>query len=169
MPSSCVCGTPTTIDHSLSCPYGGFPTLRHNDLCDLSANLQKEVWHNVSREPPLQPLSGKNFELRTTTTADGARLDVAADGFWGYSDQRVFFDVKVVNPLSPTYANMSLPACYQRAEKLKKRKYDQRVRDIEHGSFSPLIFATTGGVGPIASSFLKRLGLLISEKSQQPL
>ncbi len=163
LPSSCVCGNPTTIDHSLSCPYGGFPTLRHSALCDLSANLLKEVCHNINREPPLQPLSGESFELLSTTTADGARLDIAADGFWGYSDQRVLFDVKVVNPLSQTYANMSLPACYQRAEQLKKR-----IREVEHGTFSPIIFATTGGVGPVASSFLKRLGLLISEKSQLP-
>ena len=111
----------------------------------------KEVCYNVSREPPLQPLTGETIELRSTTTVDGACLDVAADGFWGYSDQRVYFDIKVVNPLSSTYANMSLSACYHRAEELKKRKYDQRIREVEHGTFSPLIFATTGGVGPVAS------------------
>ncbi len=134
LPSSCVCGNPTTIDHCLSCPCGGFPTLRHNALCDLSANLLKDVCYNVSREPPLQPLTDETFELHSTTTVDGARLDVAADGFWGYSDQRVYFDIKVVNPLSSTHANMSLSACYHQAEELRKRKYDQRIREVEHGS-----------------------------------
>ena len=50
-------------------------------------------------------------------------------------------------------SNICQHVCYQRAEQLKKRKYDQRIRDIKHGTFSPLIFATMGGVGPIASNF----------------
>ena len=63
---------------------------------------------------------------------------------------------------------MTLPACYKRAEEHKKRKYDKRIREVEHGSFSPLIFATTGGIGPTASLFLKRLALLLTEKNQRP-
>ena len=29
-------------------------------------------------------------------------------------------------------------------EQLKRRAYEERVRDIEHGTFTPLIFAATG-------------------------
>ena len=39
LPSSCVCGLAFSIDHALSCPMGGFPTLRHNELWDLTASL----------------------------------------------------------------------------------------------------------------------------------
>ena len=37
-------------DLSSSCVCGGFPTLRHNGLHDLSATLLKEVWSNVCQE-----------------------------------------------------------------------------------------------------------------------
>ena len=33
---------------------------------------------------------------------DGARLDIAADGFWGSRFERAFFDAKVFNPYAPS-------------------------------------------------------------------
>ena len=42
-PTSCACGHAFTIEHSISCPKGGFPSLRHNDFRDLTANLMSEV------------------------------------------------------------------------------------------------------------------------------
>ena len=48
----------------------------------------------------------------------------------------------------------------ERAE--KKRAYDQRVREIEHGSFSPLVFSATGGMGTIVSVVYKRLATMIA-------
>lgn len=77
-------------------------------------------------------------------------------------------DVKVVNPLSETYRSCSLDAVYKRAEEEKKRKYDQRVRDIEHGSFSPLVFSTGGGLAPISTQVFHRLAQMLSEKSNKP-
>ena len=41
---------------------------------------------------------------------------------------------------------------------------DQRIRDMEHGSFTPLIFSTSGGLGPAATVAYKRLAALLSEK-----
>ena len=35
-------------------------------------------------------LSGESLTYRTACRDDGARLDVAADGFWGTPRQRVF-------------------------------------------------------------------------------
>ena len=166
LPTTCVCGKPFGVDHALICPTGGFSTLRHNELCDLTAKLMKEVCHNVCREPPLQPLSGESLTY-STAGADGARLDVAADEFWGIPSQRAFFDVKVVNPLSESYRSCSLDSVYKRAEEEKKRKYDQRVREIEHGSFAPLVFSTGGGLAPIAIQVYNRLALLVSEKSDR--
>ena len=34
---------------------------------------------------------------------DGARLDIVADGFWGGSRQRAFFDVRVFNPFAQSH------------------------------------------------------------------
>ena len=42
----------------------------------------------------------------------------------------------------------------------------ERITEVEHASFCPLIFSTSGGVGPAASNFLTRLAALIAKKRQ---
>ena len=37
-----------TVEHAFSCSQGGFPSLRHNDRRDITANLLSEVCHNVA-------------------------------------------------------------------------------------------------------------------------
>ena len=59
------------------CPKGGFPTLQHNELCDLTATLLTEVCHNVAIE---QPLSGEILTHRSAITTDNAHLDIYASG-----------------------------------------------------------------------------------------
>ena len=93
--------------HSLNCPTGGFPTLRHNELRDFTAEKLSEVCHNVCIEPHLQPLTGEKFNFATTNVTDGARADVNAQGFWGDRYQRAFFNVKVFNPNSSSYRNLT--------------------------------------------------------------
>ncbi len=61
-------------------------------------------------------------------------------------------------PNSPS--NRSAPA-YIKHESEKRRVYGQRVRDIEHGSFSPLVFSSTGGMGKEAKIVFKRIASLI--------
>ena len=34
-PTSCVCEANFTVEHMLSCPRGGFPTIRHNEIRDI--------------------------------------------------------------------------------------------------------------------------------------
>ena len=80
LPSSCACGKPYNITHALSCHLGGFTTIRHNELRDLTAELLKHVCYDVQTEPLLEPLTGETFELRSTITAPEARLDVSARG-----------------------------------------------------------------------------------------
>ena len=58
LPTTCACGRPFTIDHALSCPMGRFPSIHHNESCDLTANLMSEVSHDVRVEPPLTWISG---------------------------------------------------------------------------------------------------------------
>ena len=82
-PSNCACGTNFSVEHALSCPKGGFPTIRHNEIRDLTANLMTEVCHDVCVEPILQPVTGEVFSNATAIADDGARLDIAANGFWG--------------------------------------------------------------------------------------
>ena len=62
----------------------------------------------------------------------------------------------------------SLPAAYKKHEDIKKRAYGQRVRDVECGVFTPLVFSTTGGMGREATTFYKRLADMLARKQQMP-
>jgi hypothetical protein len=117
----------------------------------------------VTTEPQLTPLSGETFAHKSTTTDDEARLDVAARGFWR-PGAKAFFDVRVFNPLAPSYRSSSLEALYKRFEKEKKNKYNERVLEVERGSFTPLVFSTLGGCGREADRALKLLAERISIK-----
>ena len=46
-PTHCACGAPFIVDHLLSCPRGGFPSLRHTEIRDLTAKLLTEVCNDV--------------------------------------------------------------------------------------------------------------------------
>ena len=48
LPSLCPCGERfDVVDHAISCMKGGFIYKQHDDVRDLSANLLKEVYHDV--------------------------------------------------------------------------------------------------------------------------
>ena len=167
LPSTCICGAALSVDHALNCNTGGFPSLRYNDIRDITANLLTEICSDVSVEPPLQPLSGESLSYRTANVEAKARVDVAATDFWSFR-QKSFFDVRVFNPFSSTYRNSSIMAGHKRHEKEKRRNYEERIRLVEHGSFTPLVFSTAGGIGPSASIFYKRLASQLSELHNKP-
>ena len=75
--------------------------------------------------------------------------------------------MRVFNPLAPSNCRSSLSTTYRRHEATKKRSYEQRVREIEHGSFTPLVFSASGGMAPAATITFKRLASLLAEKRQQ--
>ncbi len=49
-------------------------------------------------------------------------------------------------------------------KKKREHNYDERIRQIEHGSLSPLVFSTSGGMGPTAQVVYKRIASMIPEK-----
>ncbi len=165
-PSNCACGHKFTVDHALSCPKGGFPTIRHNEIRDLTANLLTEICHDVCIEPDLQPITGEVLTGATSNTQlqEGARLDIAANGFWGGRFERTYFDVRVFNPHAPSSRQTRMPTCYRRHEAVKKRAYEQRVREVEHASFTPLVLSATGGLANEATSFYERLASRLATK-----
>ena len=152
----------------MSCPTGGFPTIRHNELRDICSDLLSEVCSNVSKEPLLQPLTGENFGSRSTTTDSAAHLDIAADEFWGGRFERTFFDVKVFNPFVRSGVHTRIATLYRRCENQKRGKYESRIREVEHASFTPLIWSTSGGTGPACTVFLRRLASMLAEKRREP-
>ena len=167
LPATCVCGKNFDTGHAMSCPTGGYPTLRHNELRDITARLMKEVTYDVTTEPVLQPITTEQLSGRCANREDGARLDIAARGFWGCGAQRAFFDVRVFNPSAPTHRDTQPSTLYQRNEREKRRQYQERVCEVERGSFTPLVFATTGGMGSNASTTYKRLASLLATKRKE--
>ena len=86
----------TTIEHALSCPRGGFPSIRHNEIRDITADVLTGVWtmsdsHGVGTEPCLQPVTGDRLALRSANREDGARLDIVAKNFRGRDRPHAFF------------------------------------------------------------------------------
>ena len=76
--------------------------MSHNELRDLTANLLRELAHDVRVEPELEPLSGETFPLRSANTDAHARLDVAARGVYWSRFERTMFGVRVFNPFVPS-------------------------------------------------------------------
>ena len=46
----------------------------------------------------------------------------------------------------------------------KKRAYEQRIREVEHSTFTPLVFSATGGMAKQSTTFYKRLASLLAVK-----
>jgi len=64
-PTHCACDSSFSVDHALSCSKGGFPSIRHNEVRDLTAELLTEVCHDVEVEPHLQSLNDEKFHYKT--------------------------------------------------------------------------------------------------------
>lgn len=130
-PLSCIlshgaCGVPFSVNHAFSCPKGGFPTIRHNQIRDLLVELLSEVCPCVSVEPALQPLSGESIHRRSAIE-DNARLDACARNFWDKSRSTTSFDVKVFNALAVLNSSSSASSCFRKHKLDKRRKYRQGV------------------------------------------
>eukprot|EP00117_Sycon_ciliatum_P014358 scpid90298/ scgid0023/ len=124
LPSSCVCGVTASVSHLLSCPVGGFPSIRHNEIRDVTASLLKIICNNVAIEPSLQPLTGERLRYRTAITEDQARLDIGVSGLWGSRFERTLIDVRVFNPHAASNRTAPLATVYHRHEQEKRRKYE---------------------------------------------
>lgn len=167
IPNTCACGSPNDVNHTMTCKKGGFVCMRHDEVRDLTANMLREVCHDVSTEPTLLPLDGEHLRYRTANTTNEARVDVSARGFWTRG-QKAFMDVRIFDPMAACHRQLSLEAAHQRNEQEKIRAYGERIQHVDQGSFTPLVFTTSGGMGPKARCFYSRLADRMAEKKQQP-
>ena len=99
----------------------------------------------------------------SANSSDEARLDFSAHGFW-QKGQKAFFDVRVFNPFAKSHLNQKLDTAFKSNENEKKRVYNQRVIEIEHGSFSPLVFTPYGGTGREAERFMTEVAQKLAER-----
>ena len=70
----------------------------------------------------------------------------------------------VFHPNADSYRNLSPKQIYCQHENEKKRKYATRVLEVEKGTFTPLVFSTTGGMGEECQRFHSRLAELLASK-----
>ena len=115
----------------------------------------------METEPPLQPLEGEQVR---GLQEEGARPDIRARGFWRPA-QNAFFDVLLTNTNCKSQLHLSTEKVLIKHEKAKKRNYNQRVMNVEHGTFTPLIFSLNGGMGPECLKYHQHLAQTIAEKT----
>ena len=163
-PQFCSCGVRNDVNHSLTCTKGGYVIMRHNRVRDLEASILKDVCKDVKTEPELMPVGGSN--ITSLNTSEKARLDVSAVGIWSPME-RTFLDVRVVHPNAPSYKGKKIDKIYDQNEKEKKRAYNQRIIQVEKASFTPLVFTTSGGMGPECTKYHKKVAQLISLKTKE--
>ena len=164
-PSVCVCGSMFTVDHAMICQRGGLVIQRHNEIRNLQAELLDMVCYDVQVEPALQPITGEEL-ARGTNQAPDARLDVHCRGFW--ERQRAgFFYIRVCHPNADSYRDLSPKQIYRIHENEKKRKYNSCFTEIEQGTFTPLVFTTTGEMADECLRYHSRLAELLSTKSKR--
>ena len=68
-----------------------------------------------------------------------------------------FFDVRVTHVNSKTNQGKPIAPIFKEQESEKKRKYQQRVLEIEISSFTRLSFGTNGGMDEKCKMFMKHL------------
>ena len=119
LPTNCECGTKFDIQHALSCKKGGFISLRHNHLRNITEILLKEVRKDVRVEPQLQQLTSEILHP-SKITGNEARLCICARGFW-QAGQITYFDVRVYNPTAKRYVNPEISKTYEVNEKEKAK------------------------------------------------
>ena len=119
--------------------------MRHSDLRDLTANMVSDVCKDTEIEPKLTPLTGEELQGRTSNNSNEARVDIGTRGFWERG-QQAFFDLRVFDPNACRYRNKSLQQCHVTNEQEKKRAYNQRIIQIDHGTFTPLVFSINGSM-----------------------
>ena len=90
-------------------------------------------------------------------------MDIHTRGFWVRWGS-AFFDVRVCHPNADSYKDLSPQQIYRQHENKKKCMYAKQVIEVEQGTFTLLVYTTTGGMGEECQRFHSRLAELIAAK-----
>ena len=131
---TCTCGNNFNIEHALTCKKSRVHYTLSQQTKKHNRQPTKRSVLRCSHRTTLQKLTGEQFEQRAANTSDEARLDVAARGFWAVGEI-AFFDIRLF------YSSATRDASSNENE--KKRKYNNRVMNVEQGCFTTLVFQRT--------------------------
>ena len=133
--------------HSRS-PQRDMPQCKHRT--SIAATLWR-VTHTQNSQLPRWSLSG----------CEGS-------GVLGRPASMHFFDIRVFNPLAASNHRLPLPQSFLSPERETRIAYEQRVHEVEHGSFTLLVLAATSGMGEAATVSYGQIACLIATKRAQP-
>ena len=82
--------------------------------------------------------------------------------------QNVFLDIRLTNVnANSKKKNRTVEKILKKHEKEKKRAYNNRIMNMEHGAFTPLVFSLTGVEGLEAFIFHKNIVQKISATTEE--
>ena len=112
-----------------------------------SANLVL-FWFGLVQSHRKKNLSRNGYppdSVQSTVISREVRLDMKTGGFWT-TGVTALFDVRVTHVTSRSNQGEHTATIFKQQENEKKWKYNQRVTDVEMGTFTPLVFGTNGGM-----------------------
>ena len=139
--------------------------MRHNNVRDFEANLLKTMHNDVEIEPALQEITNEKIPGNRN---DEARPDIRAWGVWR-PGQNAFFDIRLtnVNENANYQKHQTFENLLKKHEKEKKWVYNNRIMNVEHGTFTPLVFPLAGGESPETSMFHKHIAQKYCQKNEE--
>ena len=162
LPTLCVCGGLFNLQYALRT----IVITRHNELRNLTAEIQGEVCKNVVIELLLAPLMREELP-KSWNTSNQARTDMSARGLW-INGQMAFCGIRVFNPLARCHLHHSIPAVHKKNENEKKWEYNQQILQVEHRLFTPLVFSCFGELSWECSCFFSHTAERLANRRKEP-
>ena len=78
---------------------------------------------------------------------------------------RTLSDVRVTNTHSSSQIHLTTESVLKKQEQEKRRNYNRRIMNIEHGTFTPLVLSVSGGMGKECSMFHKHVAERLAIKT----
>ena len=82
-------------------------------------------------------------------------------------EHSAFFDVRVWHPNPDSYENLTPEQIYKLHDNNEKRLYSSRIFEVDRGTFTPLVFTTTGGMSDGCQSYHRSLAEPLAVKKQE--
>ena len=118
LPHNCCCGSVFSVDHAMTCHKGGYPSIRHNEIWDVSSDLLAEVFTTLvlNHSSSLSTENPSNPGVLTHKMKLGVTYVPVVFG----QEDRIHSLMWVFYPNASSYCNKDLAALYKLHENAKK-------------------------------------------------